>query len=185
MRTLIYIDPGAHGGIAWRDFLGDIRIADLPKITVERIIKSGKVRKTTRTDAEGLRRLFSQIRIFKTDDGISIGYETPSLKGTGGQHSLLVQGMNVGIVLGVAVATCPFAIVEEFDSREVKAAMGCESGGDTKAAAVKRACELFPEFASQIKVPPVGRQRTVQVKDGRADALLGLKFMIDREEREG
>lgn len=186
MRTLIYIDPGSQGGIAWRDYLGEIRVADLPVLTVERKskTKSGKPRKTTRTDAGKLSGMLAMAVRLATHPPL-IGYEAPSLKGTGGRHSLVAQGVNVGIVLGVAVATCPFALVEEFDSREVKAATGCEGGGDTKKAAVERACELFPGFAEQIKAPSTKSPRGYVAKDGRADALLGLKFMIDRESREG
>ena len=187
MRTLIYIDPGSQGGIAWRDYLGEICVDDLPVLTVERKskTKSGKPRKTTRTDAGGLKRLIVRVGGQIPAPAPFIGYEAPSLKGIGGRHSLVSQGVNVGIVLGVAVATCPFALVEEFDSREVKAATGCESGGDTKEAAVERACELFPDLTEQIKVPSTRSPRGYVAKDGRADALLGLKFMIYREEREG
>ena len=192
MRVLIYIDPGKSGGIAWRDAAGDVHVDDLPKRTIElqgkRKDSSPKTREVT--DAVALSWMFVRMDWYDDDhpEPPLVAWERWANSGKSSTTSAILQGRNAGIVEGVVAGVMPDAIAEEHYSKEVRSTCGVPSGGtyeERKAAAVERACELWPSFVDKIKVHPAGRQRTVQVKDGRADALLGLKFMIDREEREG
>ena len=189
MRVLIYIDPGKNGGIAWRDAAGDVYVDDLPKRTIELQgkRKDGSPKTREVTDADGLADMLKDIDTPNRYE-VTAAWERWANSGKSSTTSAILQGRNAGIVEGVVAGVMPDAIAEEHYSKEVRSTCGVPSGGtyeERKAAAVERACELWPAFVDKIKVHPAGRQRTVQVKDGRADALLGLKFMIDREEREG
>ena len=191
MRVLIYIDPGKNGGIAWRDSAGDVYVDDLPKRTIELQgkRKDGSPKTREVTDASGLAVSLRFIIDGEPMDHFPIvAWERWSKSGKSSTTSAILQGRNAGIVEGVVAGVMPDAIAEEHYAKDVRAACGVPSGGtyeERKAAAVERACELWPAFVDKIKVPPAGRQRTVQVKDGRADALLGLWYLMDRESREG
>jgi len=100
--------------------------------------------------------------------------------------------MNYGIALAVAEGVSSSVDVSEVQvcsPANVRDFHGIKGKGDDhnkrKAANVAKAIEVYPHLESQILVPPQGRERKTQVKDGRADALLGLAYLIDREEREG
>lgn len=190
MRTLIYIDPGVSGALAHRGADGDIDVRDLPIIT--ETTKSGKSR--NRVDGGALTsilwNLVCEDRVTRgdrsVDDAPIIGVEIPPHINAS-KFTAARQWMNYGICLASAESCCKHPIVEPTRPKEVAAHHGIGGGtyAENKAEAVEKACEAWPELVALIKVPPTGRQRTTQIKDGRADALLGLKFMIDRESREG
>lgn len=185
MRTLIYIDPGVSGALACRCHDGRITVDDLP--TVNEPTRDGKARR--RVDGGVLTKMLH--RIWQGSWAGSspvpiIGVEAPPHINAS-KFTAARQWMNYGICLAAAESCCPSPIVEPTRPKEVVSHHGIGGGtyAENKAEAVEKACEVWPELGALIKVPPTGRQRTTQIKDGRADALLGLKFMIDREEREG
>lgn len=192
MRTLIYIDPGVKGAIAWRvDHFTVCGVADLPmfKTLLKSKGKSGKVRERNETDAE---KAFAMLASLTDGHRQLTGIESlPNVFNTG-RTAAMRQGMNYGLIKGVAesvAAMTGLGCVEVISPETVRDFHGLKGEGDghdeRKAANVAKAIELFPEMEAQILVPPQGRERKVQVKDGRADALLGLAYLIDREGREG
>jgi hypothetical protein len=193
VRTLIYIDPGVKGAIAWRvAHCPDVCVEDLPNITVflKSKTKGGKRKERNRTDGA---KLFDLMTLLSDGcEGLAIGIEAlPNVFKTG-RMSAMFQGMNYGIALTAAESVrLEFGEtdVQVCDPAKVRAFHGIKGKGDDhderKAANVVKAIEVYPHLESQILVPPQGRERTTQVKDGRADALLGLAYLIDQEEREG
>ena len=192
MRTLIYIDPGVKGAIAWRvAHCSEVCVEDLPVFKTLRKSKgkNGKRRELSETDAE---KSFSVLALLADGHSSLIGIESlPNVFKTG-RMAAMRQGMNYGLIKGVAesvAAMTGLGCVEVISPADVRDFHGIKGKGDDhderKAANVAKAIEVYPSLEQQILVPPQGRERKTQVKDGRADALLGLAYLIDREEREG
>ena len=189
MRTLIAIDPGVTGAIAWRLGTGAIGVNDLPCLSVFLKSKKKDGTRRTRNRTDGVM-LSDTLRSLCAHPGtVTIGVEAlPNRPFSSSTMSAMFQGMNYGIALGVAesVDGAEVVIVDPAKVREFAGVLG--EGGDhneRKEANVGRAVELFPALRNQILVPPTGRQRKTQIKDGRADALLMLAYMIDKDGREG
>ena len=192
MRTLIYMDTGGSGALAWRGPDGETWVTDLP-VTVFKF-KNGKEK--TEVDAESLS---DAIAIVTGGEPSTIGVEALPGTSKGSVWSAMLQGANFGRCEAVARLTSG-AIAETHRAVDVRAALGItvkvtkvgkKATAQEKAAAkVKRketacayAAERFPHLRAQIYPPAGGRKK--KPYDGRADALCGLAYLIDREEREG
>ena len=192
MRTLIYMDTGGSGALAWRGYDGVVGVVDLPVIVIE--FANGN--KKTEVESNDLSNLIEGIR-----DGGPATLGVEALPGTskGSVWSAMLQGANFGRCETVARLT-PNSITETHRAVDVRAALGItvkvEKAGkkatskEKAAAKVRRketacayAAERFPHLRDQIYPPAGGRKK--KPYDGRADALCGLAYLIDREEREG
>ena len=189
-RTIIAIDPGSEGAVAWQ--IGQVvSVIDLPTVTTElskrRADGSRKQRKTV--DPEALARLL--LRISEWAPTTIIVEALPAVMSAMSGFSALLQGANYGRVEGVVGAFCTDPHRRRqwlaIDARTWRKHHALESGeyADRKAASIARAVDLFPELADSIIVPPTGRQRVARRMDGRADALLMLAYLRAQVEREG
>ena len=192
MRTLIYMDTGGSGALAWRGPDGAIGVADLPVIV--HIFANGN--KKTEVDSTSLANAVDRVRC---DGPSTIGVEALPGTSRGSVWSAMLQGANFGRCETVARLT-PGAIAETHRAVDVRASIGITvkvtkagkkaTPKEKAAAKVKRketacayAAERFPRLRDQIYPPAGGRKK--KPYDGRADALCGLAYLIDREEREG
>lgn len=194
---IIAIDPGAKGGIAWRDEEGDVHVADLPVITIEgrRKRKNGDPSTSTVCDPWALAKLIYRAiintgeQIYKT----SVSVVIESLPRMSGGKPMTSQAVNHGRTVG-AVEGClatmglRFAEVRLVQPEIVRRFHGLKAADKAipknrrsdanKAANVAKACELFPDAPIVIPAEPTKSgapsRRKPTIKDGRADALLML-----------
>lgn len=202
-RILMTIDPGGSGGVAWRDLAGEVHVEDLPASTIELKSKraNGKCKERTIVDAYALADLITSamppasVHVIPITIGIEALFAGAAKMSA---FSALLQGANFGRVEGVALAIAhanPRREVTLIESREWRAFHGIKGKDyeERKAQAVLKALELFPHHEIIVTPPPKmtkagkpsKRQPAAEVKDGRADALLMLAYLIHKHEREG
>lgn len=197
ISPLVYMDTGAAGALAWRDFAGGYGVADLPvvKVELQATRADGKPKRVTEVNARELHRRLVALGF---DDGGIIGIEAlPQTGGQGNPVSFLRQGANFGRCEGAAYAV-EGAVVETHRAFDVRNALGIPAiemprraskaeqrqvKEARKLVACRFATDYFPELRDLIFPPASSRKK--KPYDGRADALCGLAFLLEREKREG
>lgn len=189
---IIAIDPGAKGGIAWRDEEGDVHVADLPTLTVraKSKTKTGKHKEREEVDAWAIARLIDKIA--GRADEVSVVIESlPQMSASlySGMRQAGNHGRTIGAVEGWAAVRYGGGVdVRLVDPQKVRRFHGLKAADKAipknrrsdanKAANVAKALELFPDAPVVIPAEPTKSgapsRRKPTIKDGRADALLML-----------
>ena len=148
MTTILSVDPGLSGALAFMDVDGNIETIDMP---VHRLKRNGKTKREVDR--------YELARIIDAHAPISHAFveQVGAMPGQG-VSSVFQFGRSLGIVEGVLAAN--FIPTDYVTPRKWRSALGVRAGKDGSRA---RASELMPRHAGQ----------WIRVKDdGRAEAAL-------------